>query len=400
MRDRLYRKRGTWYGAIYLPGGKRKLVCTRCKDRRAARLALSRIEREIQAGRDVPTPEKELHTVEQALQYFVEQANADLSDATREMYACKAGHLNRLLGKRDLHLSIDEVQWYINTRLDEQAARSTVHKELVTLRQARKLARQRGLLDQDPRDCFPTFRIDYVPRKRWLTQDEFARLIKHLPEKRRLWIAVVAYLGVRYSEVGKLRWENYVEKWILVPGTKRRGAHRRIPVPRSFRPILNRVAAEAGPIVETWTNVHRDLKEACSALGIQPVTPNDLRRTFASWMLQRGVSNRLVAALLGHSTTRMVDLVYGQLGSEALEEAVNRLPKPKAGSKWVTEMSGGAAKEQRVLIKRGKLKTAEIVDFSAPARGLEPLTNGLTVRPAQRLRPRLRLVNPRSRGGG
>jgi hypothetical protein len=56
------------------------------------------------------------------------------------------------------------------------------------------------------------------------------------------------------------------------------------------------------------------------------VTPNDLRRTFASWLIQAGVSNRIVAALLGHTTTRMVDLIYGQLSDAALAQAIAKLP--------------------------------------------------------------------------
>ena len=62
-----------------------------------------------------------------------------------------------------------------------------------------------------------------------------------------------------------------------------------------------------------WPNVRRDLAVACRHAGIPRVSPNDLRRTFASWLKQRGVDSMVVARLLGHSSTAMVERVYGRL---------------------------------------------------------------------------------------
>ena len=45
-------------------------------------------------------------------------------------------------------------------------------------------------------------------------------------------------------------------------------------------------------------------------LRIERVSPNDLRRTFASWLKQASVDSFVVAQLLGHSSSRMVEMVY------------------------------------------------------------------------------------------
>jgi hypothetical protein len=50
------------------------------------------------------------------------------------------------------------------------------------------------------------------------------------------------------------------------------------------------------------------------------VSLNDLRRSFATWHLEAGVSNVLVAKYLGHTTTEMVDRIYGRPSVESLKK--------------------------------------------------------------------------------
>ncbi len=50
-------------------------------------------------------------------------------------------------------------------------------------------------------------------------------------------------------------------------------------------------------------NVGRDLPRACERAGVPRCTPNDLRRTFASWLVQAGESLLVVSRLLGHGST-------------------------------------------------------------------------------------------------
>ena len=67
-----------------------------------------------------------------------------------------------------------------------------------------------------------------------------------------------------------------------------------------------------------WTNVRRDLHDACERAGIATCSPHDLRRTFASWMIQGGVPPYLIARMTGHRTSKMVELVYAQLRPQDL----------------------------------------------------------------------------------
>lgn len=91
--------------------------------------------------------------------------------------------------------------------------------------------------------------------------------------------------------------------------------------------LIPRFRAPFDPVAGTWHNVRRDLRLACEKGRIDPVSPNDLRRTFASWLKQAGRDSMAVGKLLGHTSSRMVEMTYGHLDHRALAEAMKGLPK-------------------------------------------------------------------------
>jgi integrase len=246
------------------------------------------------------------------------------------MYAVKAGHLARCLGHLDVDvLHLDHVQEYIRQRLAEGASRSTVRKELVTLRQTLRMAHDRGVMAREPSACLPRFKARYVPRDRWLTPQEAARLVAMFLEPRRRWLLVALYTGARRSELEALTWEDHVnmaEGWILLPGTKTARARRKQPLSQPLRKLLEAVPAKRGAVVQPWPNAVRDLAAACHRAGMARAGPNDLRRTFASWLKQAGVDTLAVTQLMGHTSGRMVELVYGHLNMDTFRAAVEHLP--------------------------------------------------------------------------
>ena len=139
---------------------------------------------------------------------------------------------------------------------------------------------------------------------------------------------VAALAGARAGEVERLRWEHVdlVRGWVLLPGTKTAKSRRRVPLAHDLAEALRRVKRAAGLVVTKWMNVRRDLAKACLRAKIPIATPNDLRRTFASWLKQAGNDSMVVAKLLGHSTTRMVELVYGHLSTNEYQSAISDLP--------------------------------------------------------------------------
>ncbi|MBI5486508.1 MAG: site-specific integrase [Deltaproteobacteria bacterium] len=251
------------------------------------------------------------------------------------MYEIKSGHLVRILGAdHDIAtLTLDDVAAYIDKRKVEGACTNTISKELVTLRAALRVARKRGIYDGHPEDLIPTgFAPKYVPRKRWLTTEEFEKLIGALPAMRRPHVATMVYTGLRLSEAERLR-PNHVDverRRLFVPGTKTEEAAAEIPLSASALPWLQAALAQRSEGQKTlfapWGNIRRDLRAACVKVKIDPVSTNDLRRTFSSWLEQAGIPRGTNARLMRHTTTAMVDRVYARSAPDALVAAVDHLP--------------------------------------------------------------------------
>jgi integrase len=352
--SKLYKRKGIWYADLRaLGGGQRSTGCT---DLGAARARLRQLERAAVAGQG-EVQARPRHSVAEAVQHLL-----DTTQSRSNHYELRAAHLMRLMGAVDVgDLDLEKVTRYIKARLAEHGApippppdkpwwkprtqrvsKHTVHKELAALGRALRLARRRRWPDGTPyftghaEDLLPDdFSAEYRPRERWLTPREFEALLKVLPAHRQLWLALAAYLGARASEVAGLRWEHIhwdaaqVELW----GTKTEGSARVVPLPKPLAQVLAPLRREpggaerTGPVVGPWPNDCRDITAACKRAGITRCTPNDLRRTYASWLAQGGQSALTIARLLGHTTSHMAERVYARLSRDSLAQAVKVLPK-------------------------------------------------------------------------
>jgi integrase len=335
---RLYRrhKEGNWYGDYTTPEGKRIQGSLRTKDKQVAKERL-RIA-ELGATPDSRGKKQRLmDAIEAAIQSMHNKA-----EPTREMYRQKGRRLLKSLGNpfvSDINLKMLDA--YIELRRSDDtehggAADHTIQKELITIRRALKHSMRTKHLHALP--AWPEFSANYEPRKTWLTPAQFDLVCGELEAKRRLWACLAALGGMRAGEVERLEWTHLGEKLMAVPGTKTESSKRRVPIAPALRHRLDAVpkAARTGLVVEHWGNVRRDLhaavtranqKQPSDAQPLPMVSPNDLRRTFASWLVQNGVPLLTVAALMGHKSTRMLEKVYGQLSARNLEEAIAMLPR-------------------------------------------------------------------------
>lgn len=340
---RLFRKDRSpyWQAEYYDAQGRRHRVSTRCTDRAAAAEALRRLERGAQ---DPAGPAAHVaHPLRGELQAFVDRCPHEVAPKTVTFYAQKAGHLDRVLGDLDVgKLTVDDVARYIDARLKEKASRASIAKELVCLRQALKLSHARGRLKTDPRALVPAFKARYKPRQAYLTREQYAALWLACNPRRRLWLDLAVYTGSRKSEVERIAWAgvDLAQDTILIPGEKTTSAAAVIPLHPELRRRLEEVPKEKrkGLIVGRWLGAYSGLASACRRAGIvlrEPdgtehhrITPQFLRRTLGVWLKQDGVDSWVVARILRHKSTTMLEKVYAQpsLASDDQTRAAMGLP--------------------------------------------------------------------------
>ncbi len=406
--ERLYRKRadGPWYGQFYGLDGKRRQVCTHAFDRANAQLVLNRIEREALV--EARLPEDETAQLRNVLNAYL--ARCELrgrSEHTIAGYLKDGGHLVRVFGETT---SVNQLpplaeEKFIAQRLEEGASHHTIHKQLVLLRASLKLARRRGVFTGDLEKLRADHSPGYVPRRRFLTRLEYELLLSHVASKRRATLAFIVLSGARDSECRAVRREHVdFGSMLVLPGTKTKGSYRVIPLRdhTDLAELLKQVIAELPDgqqeLFPPWSNIRRDLRDACNAAKIDRVSPNDLRRTFASWCWQAGMQPARIALLLGHRDARMVERVYGVLplalvGWElgAVFTAMN-LPKinslpagnnaPKSGNS-APENSSTSPRTPRparqLPANTSDEEAQESREPAVPRAGIEPATRGFSV---------------------
>ena len=170
-------------------------------------------------------------------------------------------------------------------------------------------------------------------RNRFLTREEAQRLVDAITvdENRTAANAILLLMltGARRNEITQAKWEHvlWTERKLLVPLSKS-GKPRWIALSTSAMSLLDSIPKPAGchyifpspitgrPCPSLWFPWRRIRARA----GLQDVRLHDLRHSFASFLVNEGVSLYVVQALLGHANARTTQR-YAHLASDTLTDA-------------------------------------------------------------------------------
>jgi integrase len=226
------------------------------------------------------------------------------------------------------------IRQYIRQRQREGAAASSINKETGLLSRAINYANQEwgytlvnpvpGLKQREPEG-----------RVRWLTKPQAVALVNAAgqlgPRAGHLSAVITLALntGMRKGELLGLEWArvDFVNGLIYLEAMHTKANRRRaIPINGPARLALQtRQAVAGGPLVFGGIqDVKRSFGHACQLAGIKDFRFHDLRHTFASWLVQAGVSLTEVRDLLGHASIEMTER-YAHLAPDRLRGAVAML---------------------------------------------------------------------------
>jgi integrase len=346
---RIYDVNGVKYADLRDIGGGRQSL--RTKSKRVAEQRLRQLELASCEPRPDPLMLPQVLTL--ALQEKARKSKAKGRNVEQTLRTGKThcGHLERILGA-DLDLNDPETnlkrvgEHYLDQRGQELTpwgtliTPHTVLKELGSLRQGLTKAADYELFFGKPRLVIPDALRNgdvYVPRDRWLTEQEYAAVWAVATPYRRPWLDFMVETGADLGELHKIHKREHLDfstvrgplGAVRIPGTKAAARDRWVPLSNRARIVVDERMKVDGPMLfaPKWlsSNFKRSARKWCERTGVESFIAKDLRRTFASRCCQLSVPEMVVAKLLGHTDSRLVRRVYGRLSVDTFEQAIARL---------------------------------------------------------------------------
>ena len=204
---------------------------------------------------------------------------------------------------------------------------ATLHRELAVIQAIMNKSKREGLLATVP--SFPKVKLP-KGRTRWLTMEEEKRLLSVSPDHLKLVIMFALDTGGRRSELFKLDWRNVdLDHNRIVFVETKNGEDRAVRLTDRARAILEHLGPnDIGPVFtykgNALASVTSSFERARRIAGMEDVRFHDLRHTFASRLVQRGVPLYEVMQLTGHKSLVMVQR-YAHLAPEFQERAIGAL---------------------------------------------------------------------------
>jgi integrase len=328
------RNNGVYYVG-QLVNGQRKWKSTGKRTKAEALLVLKQFD----AIRSQPLP---VATLSQFKIKFLPYVQATFAHRTYLFYRVAMGHFLRIVGDIPLReISAEHVDRFVSERLSQVRA-VTVDVELRTIKAAFNVARRWELLEKNPVVGVKRPTIPERPPT-FFTKTQFAELMKAIDADWLREIVRFAVLtGLRLGEITHLQWPqvDFDRKVIAVQSSRtfrtKNGKRRVVPMSDSVHELLKAIRARSDTeyvfsikgkrISESWVT-HRFKKAVVKAGITDDLHFHSLRHTFASWLVQDGVSLYEVQKLLGHSSIAVTQ-VYSHLQPEQLHATVNRLNVP------------------------------------------------------------------------
>lgn len=226
----------------------------------------------------------------------------------------------------------------------------SVNNHLLVLKKMFSLAVEMGKLDK-----FPKVKQLKLPPSEFefLTFEETPRFLAVVPREDYALALFALRSGLRLGEILELKWEDLdlvtgrvrVRRsiWRGEVTTPKSGRPREVPLSKETIAVLQSHRHLRGPYVFCYDNgdalthdspqVKKLAERACKKAGLaKRLVFHDLRHTFASHLVMRGVPIKVVQELLGHADIQTT-LRYAHLSPDMKNDAVNVLDKPVPSGK-------------------------------------------------------------------
>jgi integrase len=238
-------------------------------------------------------------------------------------------------GKLISSITAQDVEKYKAKRVEDSVQLTTVNKCLQILSRMFNLAISWGYLTNNPAKGVKKFPEEPFRRKRVLNREEEKMLFTAIiPKHLRSMVQIFLNTGLRRKELFQLRWENidFKNRQLFIKDTKT-SRSRYIPMNETVYNELkalqqngrNQGLVFVNPKTgRAFVDIRRAFYGACHRAGIKNLLLMDLRRTFATRLLEAGVDIITVQHLLGHTSVTTTQ-IYTVSNLEQKKNAVSLL---------------------------------------------------------------------------
>ena len=242
---------------------------------------------------------------------------------------------------------------------------ASINRELAVLKNAfNKAIKEWGWVRENPVTKIP---LEKEPpgRVRYLTDEEFERLLEGCPEWLRPIVLTARHTGLRRENILSLKWYqvDLFRRVITIERTKN-GERLGIPINDTlmelfkklskvryigseyvfYHPAAKKKNAKRRFDGKRYFEVKNSFQEALEKAGIKDFRFHDLRHCFASALVQRGADLYEVQRLLGHKNPSMTQR-YAHLAPENLRDAVLRLDRKESDKSFSTNLAQSKKEE-------------------------------------------------------
>ena len=277
--------------------------------------------------------EKSIRFKEFAEEYIRNYAKANKRSWQTDEYMLK--RLKLFFGDKALkEINSLMVEQFRTTLLEEELTKSTANRYLALLKKMFNLAIDWGYLKENHVAKVKLYSEKDNLKERILADEEEQELLKATSTHLRPIVITAIHTGMRKGEILSLKWSQVdLSSGIIKVENTKSGKPRLIPINELLFKELLKLKNQNGKSQYVFLNPEtqeplKDIKKSFSgATGrakIKDLRFHDLRHTFASRLIQKGVDLITVKELLGHHSVRVTER-YTHSGIEQKKEAVEAL---------------------------------------------------------------------------
>jgi len=369
----LYKRGNVWWITYFDALSHQRFESSKSSNKRDADKRLVDRRKEAHDGL-LPAPPIKPLSLEELQQRYLSFVGYQRGVATKHIHFA---HFTRVWGNPPIHtLTVEVLDHYRARRIGEQVGPATINREMATLKHALSKAVEWKLLRKTAREELTAIKKYQEPdgHLRYLSGEaEAERLLQACGDSLRPIVVTAIHTGMRKGELLGLTWDcvDMTHGFIRLKQTKN-GKARALPFNETLWNLFSRLRTRPDvpwvfhdPAGHRWEDVRHAFDRACEGAGLTDFHFHDLRHTFASWLMMRGVPLATVSNLLGHTSPTMT-LRYAHLSPKHLTSAVRVLDPVSSSShdNYMTIERKQTPEGELVGVQKDGLETRERLDRS------------------------------------